>query len=96
MNIFKSIVRVVGARLLDFAKDEDKADASLVLGTPEDETISGWSGANEKTNPAADAVAKTLDAVHFAGDPRHAEDAAKEDEAVIAAREKYDATKPKS
>lgn len=94
MNLLKRISRSVGQRLLDFALNEDRAVASVALGTPEDETISGWSGQNEKTNPIADRLAKSLDAVHFAGDPTHAEDAAAEDLDIVAAREVYDKNKP--
>lgn len=92
-GFLKRFGKAIGKRLLNFAVNEDKAIGNVALGTPEDETISGWSGENENINPVADALAKSLDAVHFAGDPHHAEDAAKEDAVIIAAREMYDATK---
>jgi hypothetical protein len=70
MNIFKKIAKKVGSSLLDFAYNEDRAVASLA-GAPKDFTISGESAKHKVLAPLAD----TLDAVHFAGDPHHAQDA---------------------
>lgn len=92
-RFFKKVGIAIGHRELNTAIGIDKTIASQVLGTPQDETISGWSGLNEKTDPVADGLAKTLDAVHFAGDPHHAEDAGKEDLTIIQDRTAYDASK---
>ena len=91
----KRFFRALGRRELNTAVNVDRVISSQVLGTPVDETISGWSGEHEKTNPIADILADGLDATHFAGDPHHAEDAAKEDEVLIKARQEYQATRRK-
>jgi hypothetical protein len=93
MNVFKKIGGAIKSRLFNTAENLDRVGASAILGTPVDETISGWAGNNEKKNPAADALAKSLDAVHFDGDPHHAEDAAKIDEFLVESREVFDADK---
>lgn len=75
--------------LLNFAYNEDRAVASLG-GAPKDWTISGESAKQPVLKPLGD----VLDAVHFAGDPHHAQDAARHDEALqtadagISAKEK--------
>lgn len=80
MNILKKIAGKVGGSLLNFAKNEDRAVASLA-GAPVDWTISGESAKHKLLHPLAD----TLDAVHFAGDPNHAQDAERHDAELQAA-----------
>ena len=77
MNIFKKVIGKVGRSLLDFAYNEDRAVASLA-GAPKDWTISGESAKQPVLKP----LAVALDAVHFAGDPHHAQDAEAHDTAL--------------
>lgn len=80
MNVFKKVAKKVGTSLLHFAYNEDRAVASLA-GAPPDWTISGESAKHKVLHPLAD----TLDAIHFAGDPHHAQDAELHDTALQAA-----------
>ena len=77
MNVFKKVVKKVGSILFNFAYNEDRSIASLG-GAPKDWTISGESGKQPILKPLGEA----LDAVHWAGDPQHAQDAAIHDTAL--------------
>ena len=68
---------------MNFAYNEDRSVASLG-GAPKDWTISGESAKQSILHPLAD----TLDAVHFGGDPHHAQDAEIHDTALQAADNK--------
>lgn len=78
-TLLKKIAKKVGSILLNFAYNEDRSVASLG-GAPKDWTISGESAKQPILHPLADA----LDAVHFGGDPNHAQDAEAHDTALQA------------
>ena len=80
MNVFKKVIHKVGSILFNFAYNEDRSVASLG-GAPKDWTISGESAKQPVLKPLGEA----LDAVHWAGDPNHAQDAAIHDAQLQAA-----------
>ena len=86
MNMFKKIVKKIGSIFFNFAYNEDRSIASLG-GAPKDWTISGESAKQPVLKP----LGKVLDAVHFAGDPNHAQDAEVHDAALQAADTKISA-----
>ncbi len=86
MNIVKKVFKKIGSMLFNFAYNEDRSIASLG-GAPKDWTISGESG----KQPALKPLGAVLDAVHFAGDPHHAQDAEVHDTALQAADNKINA-----
>lgn len=69
-TVIRKVAKKLGSILLNFAYNEDRSLASLG-GAPKDWTISGESAKQPILHPLAD----TLDAVHFGGDPHHAQDA---------------------
>lgn len=79
MNIFRKVAAKTGSILFNFAYNEDRSIASL-FGASKDWTISGESGKEPILKP----LGAALDAVHWAGDPTHAQDAAKHDAALQA------------
>lgn len=86
MNVFKKVAKKAGSILLNFAYNEDRAVASLG-GAPKDWTISAESAKQPVLKPLGD----VLDAVHFAGDPHHAQDAEVHDEVLQAVDNKISA-----